>query len=460
MPENFDDDSRVPDSEQQERASYAYVSENSHKNVKKKSHIGLGIVIFILCLAVVSGVSVQAYKIFSGKNPKVTEFTASERSANSEDEASETEAEDERYDIDYPTWLQTASRTDAKYLPDIVDEIEPSVVGVSATFEYKQTYMTWGGSTQTEVSKIGFTGTGIVMTEDGYIITNSHVVYDESDYRCGEAVEVSVLFYDESVCDASVVAYDRETDLAVLKVNQTGLTPATFGNSDDLRVGEMVIAVGNPLGFELFGTVTCGIVSALNREITINDKSMTLIQTDAAINNGNSGGPLLNDCGQVIGINSAKMSRSYSNSASIEGLGFAIPINEASVIINDLINYKYVKGRPQIGISSVDITESVSIYNNIPMGVYIYSIQEGSAAEKAGLKVKDIIIDIEGNVVTTAAELNRIKNQYSVGDTITLIVNRDGKDIEIELTLQEANGGTENEEFSPSVNDPDDLDET
>ena len=191
---------------------------------------------------------------------------------------------------------------------------------------------------------------------------------------------------------------------------------------------------------KLFGSVTSGIVSALNREISINDKDMTLIQTDAAINNGNSGGPLLNSCGQVIGINSAKMSSSYGT-ASVEGLGFAIPINEAKEIIDDLINYNYVKGRPQIGITTVDVDESYSSFFNIPMGVYVRTVQEGSAADLAGIQVGDVIIDVDGTAVKTREELTKIKNEHKAGETITITVTRNGEDVKLNLVLQEATGG-------------------
>ena len=298
------------------------------------------------------------------------------------------------------------------------------------------------GNVEPQTQQMVGTGTGIVMTKDGYIVTNAHVVYDDSEYKCGEAVEVSVLFSDDEQTqkEAKIVAYDTETDIAVLKVDANDLTPASFGDSDELRVGELVIAIGNPLGFDLFGSVTSGIVSGLNRQITINEKSMNLIQIDAAINSGNSGGPLVNSCGQVIGINSAKMSSSYSSQASIEGLGFAIPIDEAKVIIDDLINYKYVKGRPQIGISTRDVSETVSKYYNIPMGVYVAEVAEGSSAEFAGIKSGDVIIGIQGEAVTTGEELNKIKNQYKAGDEITLTITRGGEDIDITLVLQEENG--------------------
>ncbi|MBQ6213236.1 MAG: trypsin-like peptidase domain-containing protein, partial [Ruminococcus sp.] len=320
------------------------------------------------------------------------------------------------------------------------DSIMPSVVGVASTFEYQQEqiFSIWGWTSQPQTQQMRATGTGFIITEDGYIVTNSHVVYDE-EYKAGEAVEVSVLFSDETEHEASIIAYDPDTDIAVLKVDEKNLKPAVLGDSDELRVGELVIAVGNPLGFDLFGTVTSGIVSALNRKININDKKMNLIQTDAAINSGNSGGPLLNSCGQVIGINSAKMSSSYSSSgASVEGLCFAIPIKEAKTIIDDLINYKYVTGRPTMGgITTNDISEAQSRYWNIPIGVYVRTIQEGSAADIAGIQIGDVIIDIEGEPVSTAQELNEIMEKYKAGDIITLTVSRNGKDIKIRVTLQE-----------------------
>ena len=424
--------------------SSAYVSENNYRPKKVKKHTGLKAFAFILCIAVSGLVSVQCYKYMNENKIELSEISDENKESHAkavqslpENTSQETSENDS---APVPSLIEIASRKDAKYLPDIVDSIMPSVVGVASTFEYTPSYNAWGwgGFTQPQKSQMKGTGTGIVMSEDGYIVTNAHVVYDDSEYNCGEAIEVSVVFSDEKELDAKIIAYDRETDIAVLKVDQTGLKPAEFGDSTELRVGELVIAVGNPLGFDLFGSVTSGIVSALDRRISINEKSMSLIQTDAAINSGNSGGPLLNSCGQVIGINSAKMSSSYGT-ASIEGLGFAIPISEAKIIIDDLINYKYVKGRPQIGITTVDVTESYSRYLNIPMGVYVRTVQEGSSADIAGIQVGDVIIDIQGEAITTAEELNQIKNQYKAGDSISLTVTRNGEDIKIELVLQEAN---------------------
>ncbi len=447
MSENypFNDDNNS----QNNQDSSVFIYENHSGSPKKKKHTGLKAVAFVLCLAIVGGGSIQVYKYLSDSEIEVSEFSNSDNSNSSKalvqqglPESTQPEESETR---DIPSLIQIASRSDSKYLPDIVDNIMPSVVGVASTFEYVPDYSSiggwgWGFSTpqQSETQEMRGTGTGIIMSDDGYIVTNAHVIYDDSEYKCGEAVEVSVVFSDETEHEAKIIAYDTETDIAVLKVNETGLTPAEFGDSEDLRVGELVIAVGNPLGFDLFGSVTSGIVSAKNRKIDINEKSMTLIQTDAAINSGNSGGPLLNSSGQVIGINSAKMSSSYG-AASIEGLGFAIPINEAKVIIDDLINYKYVKGRPQIGITTVDVTESVSRYYDIPLGVYVQNVQKGSSAELAGIQKGDVIIDIEGETVTNATELNKIKNEYKAGDTVKITISRAGEDITVELVLQEAN---------------------
>lgn len=421
--------------------SYAYTANDSIKTKRTKKHPLLKAVAFVLCLAIVGVGSVQGYKIYKDNKDKseLDEFNADKDSDSdySDIPISNNGTND---DEDYPSIIQLAARTDAKALPDIVDDIMPSVVGVSSNFEFTQSYGFFGWDSGPQERQMLGTGTGFIISDDGYIVTNAHVIYDESEYNAGEAVSVSIMFSDETQHDAKIIAYDTETDIAVLKVDETGLKPAVLGNSDDLRVGELVIAVGNPLGLDLFGSVTHGIVSALNRKIDINEKSMTLIQTDAPINSGNSGGPLLNSCGQVIGINSAKISSNYSSgSASVEGLGFAIPITEAKAIIDDLINYNYVKGRPQMGITTSDITEAYSRYLNLPMGVYVVTVEPGSAAEAAGLRKGDVIIDVEGEPVTTADELNQIKSQYKAGDTITLTVNRNDMDVKITLTLEEAN---------------------
>lgn len=428
--------------------SYSYSSdtENTEKPHKKRSF--LKAVAFILSLVIVGAGSVQVYK-YTEKNPKIStiENDSSEESEKSEEsEESEsvnavgntnpTSSESEQL----PSLIDLASRKNAMSVPDIVENSMPSVVGVSATFEYtQQSIDIWGfGTPSNQTREIKGTGTGIIMTDDGYIITNAHVVYDTSEYNCGDAKSVSVVLSDETEYEAKVMGRDVETDIAVLKIDAKNLKAAEFGDSNDLKVGELVIAIGNPLGFELFGSVTSGIISAIDREITVNEKQMKLIQTDAAINSGNSGGPLLNSCGQVIGINSSKISSSYG-SASIEGLGFAIPISEAKIIIDDLINYGYVTGRPQIGIQTQNVSDTISRFYGIPVGVYVVSVSEGSSAEFAGIKEGDVIIGIQGEPVENLNELNEIKNKYKAGDEIKLTISRQGEseDIEISLVLQE-----------------------
>ena len=271
-------------------------------------------------------------------------------------------------------------------------------------------------------------GTGILMSADGYVITNHHVISD--------ATSVSVLTSDDQLLEAQLVGSDETSDLAVLKVDGT-FTPAQFGDSGMLRVGDTVVAIGDPLGVSLRGTMTNGIISAINRDLTVGDRTMTLIQTNAALNNGNSGGPLINCYGQVIGINTMKMS-SYYSSASVEGLGFAIPVAVAKPIIDELIENGYVAGRPAIGIISESLPDAFRIYYRLPRGIYISGVTEGSDAQAKGIGEGDIITAINGTPVTTNEELNTVKNQFAAGDTVTLTVYRGGQyyDVEVELIDQ------------------------
>lgn len=447
-PESYNSYYENPSESNPGSASYvSYYSdpEDSRKTGGKGGKTFLKIVAGLAAIAIVSLSSIELYKLFG--NQKAEDGWRAENSSTN-DTAEEKTGENQQPDLstgnspanNSASWIHMAAPEDALSIPDIVDKALPSVVGISAVFEYTQSY-SWGfyqydGGTQ----QIPGTGTGIVMNKDGYIITNAHCVYDTSERNCGKAVSVSVVMGDEDSTEyeAQIVGYDLETDLAVLKIEADNLVPAEFGNSDTLRVGELVVAIGNPLGFELFGTTTCGIVSALNREVTISEKEMTLIQTDTAINSGNSGGPLLNSYGQVIGINSAKISSNYaSGAASVEGLAFAIPISDASEIIDDLINYGYVVGRPQIGITSTNVDAEMAQRFNMPEGVYVYSVTPGSAAEAAGIRQGDIITGIQGQTVKTTDELNKIKDEYDAGDTITLTVVRSGETLEMSLTLQE-----------------------
>ena len=255
-------------------------------------------------------------------------------------------------------------------------------------------------------------GSGIIISGDGYIVTNQHVIAD--------ATEISIVLNSGEEHKATLVGADEKTDLAVLKINATGLTPATLGDSNLAEVGDLAVAIGNPLGQELAGTVTAGVISAVNRKMTVDNRTYNLIQTDAAINPGNSGGALVNKYGEVIGINSIKMSQS-----GVEGIGFAIAMSEAKPIIDDLMNSGYVSGRTRIGITA---TESRN-------GLTVYSVEPDSGADKAGIKAGDFVVKADGIVVNTVNALNEIKEKKSPGDYITLTLIRNGElaDVKVEL---------------------------
>ena len=272
-------------------------------------------------------------------------------------------------------------------------------------------------------------GTGIIMSEDGYIITNHHVV--ES------AQAVSVLTSDDQEYPASIIGSDETSDLAVLKIDAGSLQAASFGDSSVLQVGDTVVAIGDPLGTTLRGTMTDGIISAINRDLTVSDRTMTLIQTNAALNNGNSGGPLINCYGQVIGINTMKMSNYYASAASVEGIGFAIPIDTAKPIIDELIEKGYVSGRPAIGIDGETLPATYRIYYRLPEGIYITRVYQSSDAAAKGLTEGDIITAINGVSVTTMEGLNRVKNQFSAGDSVTLTIYRGGVSYDVEIVLMD-----------------------
>ena len=441
---------------------------------KKRSHKGLKALALFAGVAFVAYASIQCYQ-YATENEKISSFLGRQNSEISEEQSSESSSEQESSKAESSTKKNSsdasskaeplsvfdlAAPEDAMSIPEIVKKITPATVGVASTFVMKgQTtynpFSFWGfEQSQSPDRDVPATGTGIIMrdNQDGsyYIVTNAHVINDTSEYNMGEAKEVQVVlnedYYDgETTMEAEIVAFEASEDIAVLKVKtDRKLTVAEFGNSDDLQVGEAVVAIGNPLGFELFGSVTTGIVSALDREVTINDQKMRLIQTDTAINAGNSGGPLINCYGQVIGINSSKISSSYyGNEPSVEGLCFAIPMTHAQKVINDLINYGYVTGKPQIGIVPKDVDELTSQRLGLPVGVLVRAVSEGSPAEEAGIKVFDVIIAVDGKTVTNYEELKAEKDQHEAGDTITLTVSRDGIDLEIPLTLAER--GPENQ---------------
>lgn len=311
----------------------------------------------------------------------------------------------------------------------VANKVLPSIVGISV--EYTVNTM-FGGSSTAEAS-----GSGIIISEDGYILTNNHVINSSSSnsnsyYQITEANNLKVTLYnDDTKYDAKVIGSDSQTDLAVIKIEKTGLTAAELGDSDSVQVGEFAMAVGNPLGLQ--SSISCGIISAKNREVQDSESNTTyhVIQTDAAINSGNSGGALVNADGKVIGINTLKLS-----GTGIEGIGFAIPINSTIDVYKELISNGKI-ARPYIGITGIDLDETTAKKNNLVEGIYVKKVDNFSAAEKAGIQIGDVIIAVDDTSIKTMDELNTIKNKHSVGDKLNIKVNRNGKEKEITLTLQE-----------------------
>ena len=312
------------------------------------------------------------------------------------------------------------------------NKILPSIVGINVEYNVNSLISMFGR--QSQPSTATASGSGIIMSDDGYILTNNHIVAtssSESYYEVSEATKITVtLFNDETPYEAKIIGTDEQTDLAVIKIEKTGLSKAEFADSDNIKVGEFAMAVGNPLGMQ--SSITCGVISAVNRDVTDSDgKKFTLIQTDAAINSGNSGGALVNNEGKVIGVNTLKLS-----GTGIEGMGFAIPINSTTDITSQLIQYSKVK-RPYIGISGMDLTEQTAKANNLVVGIYVKSIEDFSAGEKAGIKIGDVIIEVDGKKITKMDELNEIKNSHKIGDEMKIKVNRDGQEKDLTITLGE-----------------------
>ena len=303
----------------------------------------------------------------------------------------------------------------------IAQKVGPSVVGVinkakvqpQRMFDpFSGRYYYYDNQTNSELVEQG-SGSGIIITNSGYIVTNQHVITD--------ATEISIILNSGEELPATLVGEDEKTDIAVLKVEtDKELTAATLGDSSAVEVGEMAVAIGNPLGQEFAGSVTTGVISAVNRTMTIENRTYNLLQTDAAINSGNSGGALINKYGEVIGINSVKLTQT-----GVEGLGFAIAISEVKPIIDDLMSSGYVKGRPMVGIMVAET----------PYGLFVSGITSGSGAEKAGLMEGDMISKVDGKSVKTSSELNDIRDTKKPGDGLKFTIIRDGevKDINVKL---------------------------
>ncbi len=301
-------------------------------------------------------------------------------------------------------------------LSQLYEKCNPAVVAISTEVSVRNAF----GQYATQATA----GSGFVISEDGYIVTNNHVIDGASTIR--------VILYDGVTYDATLVGRDAAADLAVLKIKpDSKLTALEWGDSGTLKVGDSVAAIGNPLG-ELANSLTSGVISALDREINIDGTPMHMMQTDAAISPGNSGGPLINMYGQVVGVNTAK-----SSGDGVEGLGFSIPINEARDVIEQLIQYGYVQGRPQLGISIEDVTAAISRYTGLSEGVYVVSVTAGSAADKAGIQAGDVIVAVGEVKITSSAELLTEKLKYKAGETVPFTVMRSNQSHTLSVTFDE-----------------------
>ncbi len=349
--------------------------------------------------------------------------------------------------------IEAASNEDSLTIPEIAKKCGTSVVAIET--ETKVVYNTYdnnyynpfggmfgygygygygnrGGRGGTQEYTQTAAGSGIIISEDGYVLTNNHVISGADKItvyvNSGDGSE-------EQSYEATLVGSSESNDIAVLKIDATGLNAATFGDSDQLEVGELAVAIGNPMG-QVHGSVTAGIISAVEQELTIDDVTINAIQTDAAINPGNSGGALFDSYGNVIGIVYAK-----SSSVSIEGIGYAIPVNNIKDLVAQMINdpdsvKDQTKGSQiMLGITIRDITEDMSKQYSMPVGVYITEVSSMSAAERAGLQKGDIITEFAGETVTSADDLNAIKAKQTSGDTVSVKIDRNGKEMTLDLVI-------------------------
>ena len=427
MEENKNENTPINDVKEKKNTNFKTVSSSNMYNTKRtKSGFGKSVVLpfcsgVIGCVVVIGtcfGVPSIRSKILNNSTSSIINNTSSSSSSSNSGYVSQ---------VNLSNYSDTAVYAANKILP--------SIVGIKLEYTVNNSMLQMFGKSSSSTATA--TGSGIIISEDGYILTNNHVVSSSSSssnssyYQVSEASKLTVtLFNDDTEYEAKIVGKDEQTDLAVIKIEKTGLSKAEFADSDSIKVGEFAMAVGNPIGMQ--SSVTCGIVSAVNREVTDSDgKQYTLIQTDAAINSGNSGGALVNSEGKVIGINTLKLS-----GTGIEGMGFAIPINSTTDITSQLIQYSKVK-RPYIGITGIDLNEETAKTYNLVTGVYVKSVEDFSSGEKAGIKAGDVIIEADGSKVSTMDDLNKIKNSHKIGDEMNVKVNRNGQEKELTLTLGE-----------------------
>ena len=410
-------------------ASYDSGYNQNQNHNKKNNGIGGRMIALLVAVALVASIGGSALtsiiNSISRKNEEANNAKAAETMSSQTVEPAQDETSDDAqsaYTIEksqLPTSL-SSNDTGKSLTPKQVYAMNVNAcVGIATQI----TTNVWG-----QVASASASGSGFVLTSDGYVVTNNHVVAD--------ATSVTVKLYNGDEYDATIVGTDEMNDVALLKIDATGLQAVTIGDSDQIEVGEEVIAIGNPLG-ELTFTMTAGYVSALDREINTDGKPINMLQTDVAINSGNSGGPLFDMNGNVIGITSAKYSGSTSSGASIEGISFAIPINDALRVVYDLQQYGHVTGRAYLGVTVRDLDSSTGATYGLPTGPMIQSVEAGGCAEKAGLQQGDIIIGFNGAEISSYTDLVAALNKCKAGDTASIRVYRAGAEIDAAITLDE-----------------------
>jgi len=411
---NYSGFSFEPMDENSYRHMQSYGGGNTPQEPKKKKGMAVKIVALALSCALLGGVGGAGAVALAFRNDVPQDSTMQDAQQN--DVVGEESQDPVMMTPVTSGVIHVATNEESKGLSpaDVYASYSGSVVGISC-----ETTMNVYG----QISTAATAGTGFILSQDGYILTNNHVIAGAN------AIRVNLL--DGTSYDAVVVGAEADNDLALLKIDATGLKPVAIGKSSSLVVGEMVCAIGNPLG-ELTDSLTVGYVSALDREINTDGTPINMLQTDCAINSGNSGGPLFDMNGNVIGITTAKYA-----SDEIEGLGFAIPIDEAMAIVADLLQYGYVTGKAYLGITPVTITETYAYYYKMPVGVYVSSVMKDSAAEKAGMKQADIILKLGEYEVETITDLSSALKKFRAGDTSTITIWRSGEEMTLDITFDE-----------------------
>lgn len=400
--ENITDDAGISGSESEAHREYynPYVSSSGYETHPKKNLNGISrrmalLLAVVLCLASGSAGALLTLKLMERRDdvPDVVMYQSVVRYDSTQ------EADPEL------SCAQIAEMTQNSVVQISTEKVQTSI--------YMQQYITSGA------------GSGVILSEDGYIVTNSHVIQN--------ATSINVTLFDGSVYKAVLIASDDLSDLAIIRIDAKGLSPVILGDSDTAKVGDSVLIVGNPLG-ELGGSVSQGIISATDRDITVEGKPMVLIQTDAAINPGNSGGAMFNMYGELIGVVNAK-----STGSSIDNLGFAIPVNTAKPIIEQLLDFGYVKGRAYMGISMISVNDVFTSmqYRVNEYGVYVTGVSSGSAADRAGIKTGDRIVSIGDTLINTDLDVTKALMNYSSGEKTEIVVKRDGKEKSLDIVFDE-----------------------